>query len=104
SGHRPGNRPKDPPDPALKRHVLRHEVSGETLALYREAMAKIRRDSGGPIDDDAALLTMSRLVLGGPQDAGRASYQVHVSRCDLCGRGAFEGKGELIAVGPEVLE
>jgi hypothetical protein len=104
SGHKPGNRPSDTPDPALRRHVLRHEVSGETLAMVREAMAKIRRDSGGPLDDDAALLSMARLVLGGPKDSGRASYQIRVSICDVCKRGAIEGKGELVAVGPEIVE
>ena len=41
SGHRPGNRPNDLPDSGAKRHVLRFEVSGEVLATFREAMAKI---------------------------------------------------------------
>lgn len=34
SGHRPGSRPGDVPDPSMKRHVLRLEVSGETLATF----------------------------------------------------------------------
>jgi len=34
------------PDSRLERHLLRLELSGEVLATYREAMAKIRRDAG----------------------------------------------------------
>src|SRR6187399_3785742 len=46
SGHRPGSRPGDAPDPGAKRHMLRLELSGEVLATFREAMAKIRHDAG----------------------------------------------------------
>jgi hypothetical protein len=86
SGHRPGSLPDDAPDPSLHKHVLRFEVSGEALATFREAMAKIRRDAGGALDDDAALLLMARQVLTGPADEGRASYQVELSVCEHCQR------------------
>src|SRR5215510_14204171 len=86
SGHRPGNLPDDLPDPAAKRHVLRFEISGEALATFREAMGKLRRDAGGGIDDEAALLLMSRQVLGGPRDEGRSSYQIALTVCERCGR------------------
>jgi hypothetical protein len=58
---------------------MRFEVSGEVLATFREAMVKLRRDAGGSLDDDAALLQMARQGLGGPTDCGRASYQVAVT-------------------------
>jgi hypothetical protein len=35
--------------------VLRFEVAPETLALFRDAMNKLRR-SGTPLDDDGALI------------------------------------------------
>ena len=60
SGHRPGSLPDDVPDPQLKRHVLRLELSGDTFATFREAMAKIRRDAGESLDDDAAILLFCR--------------------------------------------
>ncbi len=104
SGHRPGNRPGDVPDAGAKRHVLRLEVSAEVLATFREAMAKIRRDAGGPIDDDAALLLLARHVLEGPREEGRASYQVALTVCERCGAGKQHGRGELIEVPPEVVE
>jgi hypothetical protein len=76
AGHRPGDRPDDRADPSLRRHVLRMDVSAETFATFREAMSKLRRDAGEPLDDDAAMLLLSRLALGGPTDEARANYQV----------------------------
>ena len=104
SGHRPGDRPKDPSDPRLKRHVLRIEISGETLACFREVMAKIRRDAGEPLDDDAAMLLLARQALGGPKDDGRASYQIALTVCEECGRGRQHGRGELIDVDTQVVD
>ena len=104
SGHRPGDGPADPADPALRRQVIRLEASAETLALFREAMAKVRRDAGGPLDEDAALLLMARQVLEGPKDQGRASYQIALDVCQNCQRGQITGNGEAIEVAPEIVE
>jgi hypothetical protein len=104
SGHVPGSRPGDQKDTGLERHVLRFEVSGEVLASMREALAKIRRDAGEPLDDDGALLLMARGVLEGPSDPGRSSYQVAVTVCESCQRGIMQGNGEEVRVGPEVVE
>jgi hypothetical protein len=103
SGRRPGDRPGDGAHQAV-RHVLRFEVCAETLAAVREAIAKLRRDSGSTLDDDAALLLMARHVLGGPADNGRASYQMLLGVCEKCGRAELEACGELVVVGPEVLQ
>ena len=65
AGRARGDRPNDAPRPELARHVLRFEVSGETLAAFREAMAWLREQSGEPLDDDAALLMLARSVLCG---------------------------------------
>ena len=84
--------------------VLRFEVSGVVLASVREALAKIRRDAGEPLDDDAALLLMARAVLGGSSDPGRSSYQVALAVCESCQRGVMQGNGEQVDVGPEVVD
>src|SRR4051812_37383116 len=60
SGRRPGSRPDDAPDVNAKRHVLRLELSGEALATFREALAKVRRDAGEALDEDAAILLLCR--------------------------------------------
>ena len=67
-------------------------------------MAKLRREAGGRLDDDAALLLMARQVLGGPSDSGRSSYQLAVTRCSDCQRAHVHASGERVEVGPEVVE
>jgi hypothetical protein len=104
SGHRPGDLPGDARDWRAERHVLRFEVSGEVLASFREARAKLRRDAGGPLDDDATLLLMARHVLGGPTDDGRASYQIALTVCEGCERATQTGLGEALQISAEVAE
>jgi HNH endonuclease len=103
AGHKPGDQPADAPDPSLRRHVLRMEVAAETFATFREAMAKLRRESDEPLDEDTALLLMARQVLGGPTDEGRASYQVAVTVCSECNRGWQQGRGEQVEVGAGII-
>jgi len=104
AGHRPGDRPDDPACPLTRKHVLRLELSADAMAAYKEAIAKLQRDAGGRLDEEEALLQMARQVLGGPTDQGRASYQIALTVCDRCGRGWQQGRGELMEVGPEVVE
>jgi hypothetical protein len=78
--------------------VLRFEVSGETLASFREAMAQLRREAGVHLNDDAVLLLLARRVLGGPTDDGRASYQVAVDVGADCQRARQVADGEAIAL------
>src|SRR5215471_3291017 len=103
SGHGLGDSPGEPTQPTSRR-VLRFEVSADTLSTFREAMAKLRRDSGGPLDDDAALLLMARQVLGGPSDTGRSSYQVAMTICEECERAWQQGSGEPILVDTAIVE
>lgn len=70
-----GDRPCSPARPEARRHVLRFEVAAETLSLFREAMAALRRSSGEPLDDDSAPMSMARHVLTGPKEDGRAALQ-----------------------------
>jgi len=104
NGHRPGSLPDDLPDSRLKRHELRLELSGEVFATFREAMAKIRRDAGEPLDDDAAFLLLCRQTLAGNRDPGRSTYQIALTVCERCRRATQQGRGELIEVGPEIIE
>jgi hypothetical protein len=104
SGRPLGSRPQDPVDAEARRHLLRFDVSAETLGAFRDAIARIRRDAGGSIDEDAALMMMARRVLGGPKDEGRASYQIGLTVCEDCRRARQHAHGELIDVGGDVLE
>jgi hypothetical protein len=104
SGLAPGDRPAARRRPEFVRHILRFEVGAETLGTFREAIKELQKRSGHRLDDDAALLLMAREILGGPGDAGRASYQVVVTRCEDCGRGFQHANGELIELDPAIVE
>ncbi|MFZ5893163.1 MAG: HNH endonuclease [Myxococcota bacterium] len=108
SGRAPGDLPSDAADPALRLYELRHQVHGETRALWLEAVAKLRRDAGEALDDDAMFLLVARRILAdegeAKGDAGRASYQVQVTTCNSCGRSEQIGGGERHALAPEVAE
>ena len=103
AGKTPGDSPSSPSDASTRRHVLRFDVAPETLALFREALNKLRRDSGSRLDDDSSLMLMARHVLSGPSEAGRASYQIALSVCPECGSGGQQASGELVPVGEEVV-
>ena len=104
SGLAPGDRPTDPRRPERVRHVLRFEVGAETLATFREAMRLLQKRSEHRLNDDEALLSMAREVVGGPRDAGRASYQIVVTQCEDCRRGFQHANGELIQLDPAIVE
>ena len=104
AGRRSGDSPSTPPDPNAQRHVLRFEVTAETFALFREALAELRRRNDIARDDDAALLEMARQILGGPQDTGRASYQIGLSLCPGCDSARQTANGQSVQVGTEVVE
>ena len=104
SGLGPGDLPGDPPKPAAERHVLRFEVDGDTYALWREAVKKVRAEYGGDMSEDEAVAAIARAVLEGPADEGRASYQVAMTLCESCGLGTIDGRGEPIVVEDEVVE
>ena len=95
-----GDQPTDGPDPALKEHVLRFKVRAETMALFRDLQAAVRRDlsaselGGVDVDDDMLLFEIARRALGGSGDEGRANYQVAVSQCDTCKQSRIDAAGE----------
>jgi hypothetical protein len=103
-GHDRGDRPSDPVSRQALDKVLRFELSPEVYATVQEALAKVRRDAGGRLDDEQALLLMARQVLGGPTDEGRSSYQLAVSVCPSCQRGFQHARGELVELHPEAVD
>ncbi len=103
SGRAPGDRPSDVARDEARRHRLSFDVSADTLASFRQAVARLRRDSNEPLDDDATLLLMARHVLEGPGDEGRASYQIELGVCERCGAAEQLGKGQAVPVAREVV-
>jgi hypothetical protein len=103
SGRRPGDRPSCPPSESARMHLLRFEVSAEAYALWREAVMMVRRELGGEVSEDDALLEIARRIVGGPRDPGRAGYQVMMRTCEACGKGEMVGRGEPIVVDDSVV-
>ena len=103
SGLPRGAEPGDRKDPNAQKHALHLNVRPETLALFREAADRLRREAGEVLDDDALLLAMARRILGGPEDPGRANYQVAVTVCSSCGQGSIDAAGEAIPVSPDIV-
>jgi hypothetical protein len=108
SGRGPGDLPSDPADPKLRKYNIHLELCAETRALFVEALAALRRQAGEALDDDAAMLMMSRQVLAtlGSQsaDSGRAGYQVQVNICKKCKHAEQIGNGEAHPIAPAVAE
>jgi hypothetical protein len=108
SGRGLGDLPSDPADPKLRKYNIHLELSAETRALFVEALAALRRHAGESLDDDAAMLMMSRQVLAtlGSEsaDSGRAGYQVQVNICKECQHAEQIGNGEAHPIAPAVAE
>jgi hypothetical protein len=108
SGRGPGDLPSDPADPKLRKYNIHLELCAETRALFVEALAALRRQAGEALDDDAAMLMMSRQVLAtlGSEnaDSGRAGYQVQVNICKKCRDAEQVGNGEAHPIAPAVAE
>jgi hypothetical protein len=104
SGRERGDLPASRPKPELKRQVLRFEISGETLATFREALERLRQRGLERLDEEAALLLMARESLAGPRNADAPGYQISLTTCDQCQRSFQLAKGELVEVAPAVVE
>ena len=104
SGRKRGDKPGDPPDPGVKRHVLRLELSGDALAAFREARRHIELEVGHSLDDDEAVRMLAHCALGGPRDPGRAAYQIAITVCEECGRGTRDGAGRVFQIEPHEVE
>ncbi|HUS27727.1 MAG TPA: hypothetical protein VMZ53_04445 [Kofleriaceae bacterium] len=63
SGHKPGDRPTDAPDPALRTKVLRHEVKMAVAELESRARKALQRMRGSSVDDSDFMEACFRAVL-----------------------------------------
>jgi len=116
AGRRPGDHPTDAPRPEVVKHVLRFEVSAETLAAFRGALRCVAERSGHRLDDDAALLLIARAALDAPMPsttsaneadndngeperaAGAPRYQISVQECPRCKRGFMPAGADLLEI------
>jgi hypothetical protein len=86
--HHPGDLPSDPPDPGLRRKVLRYEVKPETYALMRQVQKILEKETGGRLDDDELIRSLCRRVIDGDgAPRTKAPYQIAVTVCATCMKG-----------------
>jgi hypothetical protein len=74
------------------------------MAMFRELQTKVRADLGTEMDDDALLYEVARRAQAGPDDEGRSSYQVAVTRCADCGQANIDAGGHTHPVDGTVAE
>lgn len=104
AGRRPGDLPTTPADPALVKRIIRLELRPEAVALFREAVARLRREVDASMTEEDAVVEMARRVLGPAGNADQAPFQVALTVCERCDRAFQSGHGDEIEVGPEVAE
>jgi HNH endonuclease len=104
SGLKQGDKPGDPPDPKVKRHVVRFELSGDSLAALREALRHLELEVGHSLTDDEAIRMLAHHAMSGPRDSGRAAYQIAITVCEQCGRGTRDGAGRVFDIERHLVE
>jgi hypothetical protein len=85
---------------------VRFEVSGETLALLRDARIAVADATGEQLDHDALLAVLCRSVLDGSRGAepSRARSQIAITICEACERGWQDGGGAAIELEQDAIE
>jgi len=106
--HKKGDLPSDPAEPRLEPRRLCLELDAEAYALFLQARRCLEEETGSSLDDSALIAAMCGRVLrdGGDAASGsdRAPYQIALTTCDQCQRTTQDAAGQVIEVGPEVLE
>jgi Holliday junction resolvasome RuvABC DNA-binding subunit len=103
SGHRKGDDPEAPNDPALMTRRLVLELPTALDALFEKTRLALETERGEHLDDLAVFEAMCMCALepGAPAGGDKASKPMHriVSfKCDDCARGWREGRGRLVPI------
>lgn len=104
SGRERGDLPTDPKRREVTTQRVVLELSPETYATYKEAVAQIRKHSDGEITEEDALLEMSRQVLKGAGDAKEPSYQIQLTVCSECSQGTQRAGPDDVVVSSSIVE
>src|ERR1043166_3246470 len=107
SGHRPGDRPDDAPDPEARTHVVRFELAASTFAQLRQARQVLDDEHGRRLSDDELIAALSDTVLDdtpATEPTGRAKFQIAVTVCERCKQGWQEGAGKTIPIDTAAVE
>ena len=105
AGRKRGDRPSDPVDPALHRHVVRLELSAETYALKHQVHVMLEKELGHRLDEDAVLASAFRHMLD-VRSACRTgpAYQIATTICSECKRGWQDGGAKTVEMSAAAIE
>ncbi len=101
AGHAPGDHPDDPPNPEVRIHVVRYELSPSTFALLRQAKRALDEEHGRHLDDDQLVAALCNAALEGGgrgNPTGRAKFQIAITVCERCDQGWQEAAGVQVPI------
>lgn len=98
SGREPGDGPDAPAKPELILHVLRHEITGETYANFRELAKVLHDEVGEHLDDDSLIAMLVKRAL----EKTAKSRPTTVTLVE--GRALQDGAGKVVELSRETRE
>jgi Holliday junction resolvasome RuvABC DNA-binding subunit len=103
SGHKKGDDPDSPKDPALMTRRLVLELPPALDALFERTRLLLEQERGEHLDDVAVFeaMCMRTLEPGAAAVTGKAPKPMHrivTYKCEDCGRGCREGRGRLVPI------
>src|SRR5258706_12607516 len=98
AGHKKGDRPDDPKDETLRKHVIVLEVDGAAFAEWREARTVLEDEHGGYLDDSAFVKTLAAHVFEEAEPTGKARCQLAGTVCENCKKGWQDGGGGRVLI------
>ena len=107
ANHQPGDDPDDPPTPQPRTRKVSFDLPPETHAVLRQAHLVLDEEHGRRLAGHELIDVLARRAIAAApvsESTGRATYQLAVTVCARCKQGWQEGGGELVPVGPAVVE
>jgi Holliday junction resolvasome RuvABC DNA-binding subunit len=109
SGHKKGDDPDEPKDPALMTRRLVLELPPALDALFEQTRLVLEKERGEHLDDVVVFEAMCMRCLepATPMVAGKAPKPMHsivTYKCEECSRGWREGRGRLVPIATSDLE
>jgi hypothetical protein len=109
SGHKKGDDPDEPKDPALMTRRLVLELPPVLDALFEQTRLVLEKERGEHLDDVVVFEAMCMRCLepATPTVAGKAPKPMHrivTYKCEECSRGWREGRGRLVPIATSDLE
>ena len=97
--HEEGDLPGDPRKPELRPRVVRFELRPEVFALLRQTRKALEEERGERLDDSTLIAALcDAACAAGEPDAGRAKFQIAITRCDRCRQARQDGAGTSVAI------